>query len=230
MPSARSDHELAAFFDRCAHKRLMTDFPGEELAKLEGFLELWDIKPGARILEPGCGSGRLTEVLARAAGPEGEVYACDVSGEMLRLARERFGEGERFQQGEHFREGEHVQESDGPLPPGVHFALESALAIQRPAAWFDRVICMNVFPHFSEPEKALREFARLLKPGGALWINHFEGRDSLNRFHHEAAPEVSDHVLPCPYTMRRLMDAAGLQIETLEDRPEGYWLKATLTI
>lgn len=202
MMSAQTDTEIAEFFDRCAEKRLMHDFPPEERVKLDRFLKMWNIEPGCRVLEPGCGSGRLTAELARAVGPEGEVYACDLSSGMLQLARAR------------------------NLPPNVHFERESVLDVQRPDAWFDRIICLNVFPHFAWPERVLVRFAQLLKTGGELWINHFEGSESLNRFHHDAAPEVSNHALPCPHTMRWLMTGAGLQVDILEDCPEYYRLRA----
>lgn len=203
MSGAQTNEEIAAFFDRCADRGLMLDFPPEERLKLAGFFEAWAIRPGSRVLEPGCGAGRLTEELAGAVGPAGEVYACDLSPGMLRRARAR------------------------NLPPHVHFALGSALRVARPDGWFDRVICLNVFPHFARPAAALCEFARLLKPGGELWINHFEGSESLNRFHRGAAPEVSGHALPCPRLMQRLMAEAGFYVDRLEDGAESYRLKAT---
>lgn len=41
-------------------------------------------------------------------------------------------------------------------------------AIPEPDASFDAVMCVEVFEHLPEPIKAIREFARLLKPGGLL--------------------------------------------------------------
>ncbi|MFD7026975.1 class I SAM-dependent methyltransferase [Streptomyces sp. NPDC059917] len=39
----------------------------------------WDIAPGARVLEVGCGQGDMTAVLADAVGPRGHVLAVDVA-------------------------------------------------------------------------------------------------------------------------------------------------------
>lgn len=205
MGHSHIDQGIAEFFDRCAHKRLMYEFEPTERETLRHFLELWAIKPGMRVLEPGCGSGRLTAVLAEAVGPEGEVVACDLSPEMIRLAE---GRG---------------------LPSQVCLICGSATTIERAAGICDRIICLNVFPHFMDKAAVLHEFARLLRPDGQLWINHFEGRESLNHFHHHAAPEVSDHMLPCPFTMRRLLDENGFTLLDLVDRADAYWAKAAKT-
>ncbi len=202
MAATQTESEIAAFFDRCADKRLMTDFPPDERAKLDWFLSLWGLKPGDRVLEPGCGSGRLTAELACAVGPGGAVHACDLSPGMLALARAR------------------------ELPPQARLARESVTRVSAPDGWFDAVICMCVFPHFTDPDAVLAEFARVLRPGGRLWINHFEGSASLNIFHRDAAPEVADHLLPCLHRMDALMRRQGFSIVQSIDCPEHYVLEA----
>ena len=42
-------------------------------------LECWNIQPGARVLEVGCGQGDMTAVLADAVGPNGHVVATDIA-------------------------------------------------------------------------------------------------------------------------------------------------------
>ncbi len=43
-------------------------------------------------------------------------------------------------------------------------------SIPEPDESFDAVMCIEVFEHLPEPVKAIKEFARLLKPGGHLII------------------------------------------------------------
>ncbi|HLM57571.1 MAG TPA: methyltransferase domain-containing protein [Pyrinomonadaceae bacterium] len=47
-----------------------------------------ELKPGDRVLEVGCGTGRNLAHLVRAVGPRGHVYGVDLSEGMLREARE----------------------------------------------------------------------------------------------------------------------------------------------
>jgi len=202
MCMTQDDREIAAFFDRCAEKGLMCEFDDAEREKLARFLLHWDVQGGQRILEPGCGSGRLTWVLAGATAPGGEVYANDLSPAMIRLAHER------------------------KLPSYVHFSCGSVSHIDREDGCFDQVICLNVFPHIVDKTGALKEFARVLKNGGRLWINHFRNREDLNHFHEQAAPEISGHVLPDEHAMRRMMHEAGFDVTDILDDSGGYSLRA----
>ena len=47
-----------------------------------------NLKPGNRVLEVGCGTGRNLPYLARAVGPDGRVYGIDISEGMLAKAGE----------------------------------------------------------------------------------------------------------------------------------------------
>jgi hypothetical protein len=51
-------------------------FYGATYQKMVGWL---DVRPGSRVLEAGSGAGGVTELLAGAVGPPGEVCALDVT-------------------------------------------------------------------------------------------------------------------------------------------------------
>ena len=68
--SEQNEQEIGTYFDECARNGLMETFDSNEIMKLRNILEQWDIKPGHSVLEPGCGSGRLTGYLAEATGSE----------------------------------------------------------------------------------------------------------------------------------------------------------------
>jgi ubiquinone/menaquinone biosynthesis C-methylase UbiE len=99
-----------------------------------------------RILEIGCGIGRMTRELANIFG---EVYATDVSAEMIKQARTRLEDWTNV----------HLYETNG---------LDLA---ELPSGHFDLVFSAYVFQHVPSAEVIranLTEAYRVLKPGGVL--------------------------------------------------------------
>ena len=91
---------------------------------------------------------------------------------------------------------------------------------------FDKVLCLNVFPHFADRGAALREFARVLRTGGDLWINHFASREAINEFHSGLDPAVADHLIPPDDEVHRLLAESGFELVSHEDDDPGYRLHA----
>lgn len=105
---------------------------------------------GERVLEVGCGTGRVTSLLAPRVGP---VVAVDLSPDMLRRARERFGSGAAVR-------------------------LLRADVMQLPLrSGFDLAVGANgVFSHLLGDEqrlRALRQIRGRLRPGGTLLMDAF---------------------------------------------------------
>ncbi len=201
-----SDAEQAAFFDRLADGEDMTSFAPEEEARMERMFAAWDIGEGQRILEAGCGKGRLTERLARAVGTAGRVWACDLSAGMLGVAAARL--------------------SGAGLLGRVELYHGSVMRMPLPAGTFDRVILFSVFPHFSDKAAVLALSALALRAGGALWVGHLNSRDEMNSFHRGVGDAVEAHELPDEAAMRRLVEGAGLEWVGLTDESGYYALEA----
>jgi ubiquinone/menaquinone biosynthesis C-methylase UbiE len=193
---------VAAFFDRCAIQGLMSEFESTDEERLARLFDLWRILPGQRVLEPGCGSGRLTARLARIVGHSGAVIGFDLSTEMLRIASRR------------------------KLPGHTALVRASVASIPVADAGFDRVICFNAFPHFEDVESATAEMKRVLRPGGRLWIAHLECREVVNQRHTEAADAVGGHLLPPSTALADLLKRHGFKILLCEES-SGYWVGGT---
>lgn len=66
------NRDKAKFFDAQAGADWAADEYGEvERPKLERLLKQSELGPGQRVLEPGCGTGRLSQVLAQVVAPPG---------------------------------------------------------------------------------------------------------------------------------------------------------------
>lgn len=196
----------AEFFDaQVAAGWAAEEYGDTERPKLERLLQQSELQPGHWVLEPGCGTGRLSEVLAQVVGPTGHLVATDISQGMVAACRKRVA--------------------------GLSWVRVERIAVENyraPAASFHRVVCHQVFPHFDDQPAALAHLVKLLKPGGVLTVVHFMPSAVINDTHRKAGTVVEKDMLPPPEEMRRMMEHAGLELETLVDDELGYLLKARL--
>lgn len=129
--------------------RLVNSFVGPER-----LIRRLQLAPGMRVLDAGCGPGRLSIPLARAVGPDGEVVALDGQREMLeKLERRLEVEGIRNVRPVRAILGEGELEEGG----------------------FDRIVLATVFGEVRNRRAAVRELYRALKPGGVLSVTEIFG-------------------------------------------------------
>jgi SAM-dependent methyltransferase len=122
------------------------DFPNEREVAL--ISELVGIERGGLYLDLGCSAGLYTRGLSRRLGDRGHVVGIDISPSMLRQA------------------------ARNARRAGVEVSLVRADAENLPFAreTFDGVVCGGSLNEFGHPERALREAARVLKPGGRIAV------------------------------------------------------------
>jgi ubiquinone/menaquinone biosynthesis C-methylase UbiE len=122
-------------------------------ATLRETLARAEIRTGDRILDVGCGTGRLLEALAKDHSRE-RLAGIDLSGGMLGVARRR-------------------------LPSEVRLVQGDAAALPFPDGGFDLVLTMSAFHFWPRPRAALGEIHRVLGSGGRLvltdWSRDFWG-------------------------------------------------------
>jgi trans-aconitate 2-methyltransferase len=122
---------------------------------LEVFLERRGLRGDEVVIDAGCGTGRVTELLLPHL-PEGEVLAVDASEAMVRAARERFAEEPRVR----------VEHQDLLL-----------LEVGEPV---DVVFSTATFHWIEDHELLFERLARILKPGGRL-VAQCGGRGNIAR-------------------------------------------------
>jgi SAM-dependent methyltransferase len=167
---AWSDDEFFASGELRVSEEILDDFGNVCQAKPPG-----DMK----VLEIGCGAGRVTRALASLFG---EVHAVDVSAEMLRHAREAVA---GF--------------------PNVRLYRNNGLDLSAvPAENFDFAFCDLVFQHIADRriiEGYVREAHRLLRPGALF---KFQVQGDL-----EVRPEPGDTWVGAPYSMEQIVELAA---------------------
>ena len=156
---------------------------------------------GEDVLEIGCGSGWLLESLARKIAP-GRLYALDFSGEMLRKAAVR------------------------PMNCPVVIIYAGAEDIPLPDMTVDRVLMINTFSQFPEPEQVISEVARVLRRGGRLNIKYFSSRKEINA-HHSSKDLLKGLRIPNDRLLYNWFASAGF-IASASDCGNGFHFTARL--
>jgi len=105
------------------------------------------LEPGGSALDVACGSGKLTAVLSRIAGPRGRVVGLDFSPLMLEIARR-----------------DHA---------GIEFLEGDALSLPFDDGSFDAATIAFGLRNLSNPVRGLREMLRVVKPGGRPVVLEF---------------------------------------------------------
>jgi SAM-dependent methyltransferase len=153
------------------------------------FLRFVPVRPGARVLEVGCGSGVVVRDLAGLVGRRGEVVGVDTSRAVLAAARRLCR----------------------PVAGRARVALRVGDGTRLPfaAARFDVALAVTVVLHVAEPSAMVREMARVTRPGGRVGLQDQDfGMVAVTH----PDPALTDHILDGvvkhlyeePYSGRRL--------------------------
>ncbi|MCZ8063754.1 bifunctional 2-polyprenyl-6-hydroxyphenol methylase/3-demethylubiquinol 3-O-methyltransferase UbiG [Silanimonas sp.] len=107
---------------------------------------------GARVLDVGCGGGLLSEAMAREGA---RVLGLDLSPELIDIAKLH-----------------RLESTQGGAILDLDYRVQAveSLADAEPGT-FDAITCMEMLEHVPEPGSILEACARLLKPGGRLFVS-----------------------------------------------------------
>lgn len=117
-----------------------SDLPAEH-HQLRAVCEALQIQPGQKVLDAGCARGRFLKALVQT---EAELFGVDLTAIFLRGARRNV--------------------------PKARFCQGSLAELPFAAGTFDAVLCVEALEHLPDTAAAIRELARVLKPGGTLVV------------------------------------------------------------
>ena len=102
------------------------------------------LKPGLSVLDVGCGTGAITRSIAETVGPTGRVLGIDPNENLIEQARQ-----------------------NAENRPGLSFE-QGDVYSWNTTERFDLVTCARTLQWLTQPETALRNLKRWVKPGGHL--------------------------------------------------------------
>jgi len=133
---------------------LFQSFYEDEEAVRETMVNALALKPQARVLEIGCGTGCDSYRIARRLDSEGELFLQDLSAAMVDITKKRL---------------ERDYEKLG-LSCKLNYFVSSARKLPFPDQSFDALFHFGGFNNFEDPKGTLAEFSRVVKEGGKIVV------------------------------------------------------------
>jgi ubiquinone/menaquinone biosynthesis C-methylase UbiE len=155
------------------------------------------LKPHESVLDVACGTGAVIRLAAQ-QGHSGRLAGIDLNSGMLGVARSMPFNG-----------------------PPIEWHEGSALDLPFPAASFDVVLCQLGLQFFPDRPLALRQVARVLRPGGRTGMSVYSAIERTPAAHafvqaldKHLGPDASrtkraEHIFPDPEEVRSLVEEAG---------------------
>lgn len=153
-------------------------------------IEHLKLRGDEHLLDTACGTGRLAEMI-REKQPKVHITGTDLSPDMIAVARKRLPEDE-----------------------STRWQVASAEELPFEDAAFDVVTCANAFHLIPGQEKAMREMARVVKPGGTVcvvdWCREYPQVWALQRV--SRLIDKQYRIILTRDELRAMMDRGGLTV------------------
>ena len=180
-------------------------FTAEDLEFLTFKVDKFGVKEGMNILDLGCGTGILFDILRRRVGKSGTVTGIDCSIQMALKAHRNF-----------------------PFN-NVNVIDADVVALPLKSNSFDMAVSFWSFPNFSDKPKAVQEVHRVLKPGSRLYIIQLLSSKETAERHKKLGGVVERDEFPTEREMAELMNAGGFADVMINDQP-GLYLASAVAV
>jgi arsenite methyltransferase len=168
----------------------------------KGLIERLAVKPSDRVLDVGCGTGRLTRWIAERLGPGGSAVGMDPLVDRIAIARAR---------------------SAGTA--ALSFDVGQAEDLSAfPDESFDVVCLSAVFHWVADKPKAMREFRRVLRRGGRMGLTtlppelHAANTAAVVCREVFSRPPYRDHIDPSKLALQNLVTLTEILAMVLESQ------------
>ena len=173
-------------------------FTAEDLERLTNIADGLNVKSGMDILDLGCGTGILFDILRRRVGDSGSITGVDFSYEMAQKAHRNF-----------------------PFA-NVNVVDADAQALPFADSAFDMAVAFSAFPHFTDQQRAVNETHRVLKPGAIFYIIHLISSKEIVDIHREIGGVVEHDALPPETALRHMLNESKFERITVDDHTGLY--------
>lgn len=189
------------FFDELAEEWDLR-FTAEDLERLQRVVDKISIDSGMDILDLGCGTGILFDMLRRRVGKDGSVTGVDFSIEMALKAHRNF-----------------------PFP-NVNVVDADAIMLPFADDTFDMAFAFAAFPHFSDQQRAVSETHRVLRPKARFYILHLQSSKEVSEIHYREGGVLEHDVIPSHDDLRAMFNSQKFSDVKIEDHPGLFLLSA----
>jgi demethylmenaquinone methyltransferase/2-methoxy-6-polyprenyl-1,4-benzoquinol methylase len=187
-----------AFYDQLAAEWDLR-FTAEDLERLGNLVDTFGVEEGWNVLDLGCGTGILFDMLRRRVGPTGTVTGVDFSIRMAEQAHRNF-----------------------PFP-NVNVVDADASNLPFRDSLFDMAVAFSAFPHFTHQRRALREAHRVLKTGAKFCIIHLASSKEIAEKHHRVGGVIEHDQMPPGERMREMFEESQFDPLEVDDHPGLYY-------
>lgn len=177
-------------------------FTAEDIEIISFLIDSFNIQDSNKVVDLGCGTGILFDMLRRKVGNDGFVVGVDFCAGMIRRAKRNFP-------------FENIYEVDADV---------EYLPLQN--EFFDVAISFAAFAHFAHPQLVMNEVSRVLKKGGQFHIIHLLGSRELVDFHHKEGGPLSEDHLPATGIMNEFFEHGHFKKVKITDHPGLYLASA----